>query len=239
MGDGLLSHFGAFELFGEENLIRGFLRVARLALVRADLVQDTPTYGFTQPFDPRFGKMMVKTGSHLLGALGEILFGVANCHEISVLLAGVDTEDSDGDGRQLMSQLAGEASGKITLLLGEVTAFESRLYEFPSPELVREYFLWRQLHNEAYVLDRYFRYALLKGGAEPEVVPELIQGYSPEEKLEVLKKNDIDFKKVPTWQRRGVGLFWQAGVGDEEPTLVVDTQLPAGDSYDAYLKRFL
>jgi tRNA(His) 5'-end guanylyltransferase len=239
MGDNLHQYFGAFELFGEESLIRGFLRVARLALIRADHVQDTPAYGFSQPFDARFGKMMVKTGSHLLGALGEILFGVASCREISVLLAGAEAEDSDGDGRQLLSQLGGEASGKMTLLLGEVIAFESCLYEFPSPELVREYFLWRQQHNEAYVLDRYFRYALLKGGTEPERIPELIEGYDPEEKLEVLVKNDIDYAKVPPWQRRGVGLYWQAGVDDQEPTLVVDTQLPEGNSYETYLKRFL
>ena len=79
MGDNFHQQFTAFELFGEEKLMRGFLRVARLGLSQADSLQATPAYGFNQPVDTRFGKMMVKTGSHLLGALGEILYGVACC----------------------------------------------------------------------------------------------------------------------------------------------------------------
>lgn len=238
MGDDIQQFFQAFELFNEEKLIKGFLRVGRLTLVNAEKVLNSSS-GFTQPIDVRFGKVMVKTGSHLLGLMGEILFGVADLKEISLLLMGPDTDETDGQGHRLVNQLSAEASGKMALLLGNVLPFHAHLYEFPSPELVREYFHWRQLHLDIYMLDRYFRHALLASGRDSEQVLQMAQSLQPEEKKEILKQHEIDYDSVPAWQRRGVGLYWKAGVGEEEPTLVVDTQLPSGEAYDEYLKRFL
>jgi tRNA(His) 5'-end guanylyltransferase len=240
MSEDLNEQFAAFELFGDEKLMRGFIRVARLCLVDPEKVLGSEELGFAQPFDPELGKMMVKTASHLLGVIGEVVFGVASCREISVLLAGIEEEGNLADGRQLVCQLSAAASSKLTLLMDQPQSFETHLYEFPSADIARTYFYWRQKANDAFALDRYVGYALLSDGKGAEQVHELLSGFAPEEKVEILEQHDMAFESVPSWQRYGVGLYWQAGVDDAEPSLMLDTNLPADKAaFDEYLSQFL
>jgi tRNA(His) 5'-end guanylyltransferase len=239
MNTDLKAQFDSFELFGDEKLMRGFIRVCRLDLMASDRVLNSPQYGFAKPFDQRYGKLMVKTASHLLGVLGEVIFGVAQIREISVLLAGVEGDGEELDGRRLICNLASEASSKLSLLMEQPLSFEARLYEFPSPEIAKVYFVWRQQVNEQFTLDRYFKFALLASGTEPERIAEMTSNFDAAEKKEILSQNEIKYDQIPLWQKRGVGLYWRAGVDDAEPSLMVDTGLPTNGSYEKYLGQFL
>jgi len=219
--------------------MKGFIRVARLNLSSSEKILNSPDYGFSQPFDPQFGKMMVKTGAHLLGSFGEVVFGVSHSGEISILLAGVEEEGKGPDGRELLCKLSSEAAGKLTLLLGEPVSFNGTLYEFPAPEVAKKYFVWRQEDNRAYTLNRYFKFALLSSGTDLTRIPEMLRDFGDEEKVEILKQQEVDFEEVPWWQTRGVGLYWQAGLDDSEPSLMVEMSLPAQAEFENYMSRFL
>ncbi len=231
--------FESFELFEDEKLMKGFIRVATLTLDRADKILNSPDYGFDQPFDARFGKMMVKTGAHLLGAFGEVVYGFIHGEEIDVLLASVEESGPPPDGREIICRFSSESSGKMTLMLGEPVSFGVKLYEFPAPDVVKKFFVWRQKTKKSEALDRYVKVALLANGTDLERISEKIQNLGDHEKIEVLRQQDISFSEVPGWQTRGVGLYWQAGVDDSEPSLMVELKLPAENDFDKYLGRFL
>src|SRR5262245_22935957 len=143
----LAEKLGPFEVFSDRDLKVGHPIVARLLGRRFDQLLENGHYD--RPYDVRFGKAMVKTLSYVAATLGAS-FGFCERTELSLYAIA-----NGGDARRLLSRIAGEASGKLSLLLGEVATFEARLYEFPSAELALEYFRWRQ--EEAYVLsiDRY------------------------------------------------------------------------------------
>ena len=64
--------------------------------------------------------------------------------------------------------------------------------------------------------------------------------FGVEEKLEILKQNEVDFDSVPRWQKFGVGAYWQAGVDGSEPALVLETDLPAEtEAFREYLARYI
>lgn len=238
MSNDVNEHFRAFELFAEERLMRGFLRVGRLVLQDVEELMHNREFGFEQPFDVRFGKMMVKTMAHLLGLFDAVLFGVADSFEVSVVLAGQEVQgDDSGLARKLAARLGGEASGKMATLLGCPVVFDTTLYEFPSAELVRRYFAWRREENLALVLNRYVEYVLVGAGSGQERISEIMNSFGEEEKIEILGQNDLNFASVPAWQRFGVAAYWQAGVEDSAPSLLVDTELPEAEEFHKYLAQ--
>src|SRR5204862_3684945 len=121
-------------------LTSGRLLIARLIGRRFDAIIDGD--GYSKPFDPAFGKTMVKTLSYLLTVLGAS-FGFAEQTELSLFaIAG------GGDARRLLSRIAGEGSAKLSLLLGSVCTFETRLFQVPEHALAVDYFRWRQREAE-------------------------------------------------------------------------------------------
>ncbi|MCD6497949.1 MAG: hypothetical protein J7M25_06525 [Deltaproteobacteria bacterium] len=234
MHSDLDKHFGAFELFGSETLLRGFLRVGRVVVMDSGGL-DEQLRG-KQPVGMDFAKLLVKTGAHLLSRCGDVIFGVADAREISVVMAGIDEEGVDPRGKDLLCRLTSEASGKFSSLAGVVASFETKVYEFPAADLVGRYLEWRQATNDEWVLDRYLK-AFAAGDDGVDSVP--TSEFGREEKIEILSQHGVDFAEVPAWQRLGVGLFWQAGVGDGEPSLVVDTELPEGPAYREYLANHI
>lgn len=224
---------GAFEVFPDRELKVAYPIVARLVGRRFDQLLDNGSYD--KPFDARFGKAMVKTLSYVAATLGAS-FGFAERTELSLYALA-----NGGDARRLLSRIAGEASGKLSLLLGEVATFEARLYEFPSHEVALDYFRWRQ--DEAHVLsiDRYCTHVLAQSGADAGAVPRILDGLGPDEKVELLRQNALDFSTVPTWQRHGAAVRIQP-VGDNGHStgrLIVDLNLPADDAWADYLRQAL
>ncbi len=141
-----------------------------------------------------------------------------------------------GEARRLISRICGEAAGKLSLLLGEVATFETRLYEFPSSDEACEYFKWRREESQANALDVYCNHVLITNGADPQAVPMILEGLDGDEKIELLRQNSLEYASVPSWQRRGSCVY----VTQENGTpghLVIDLNLPEPDAYGDYLRQ--
>lgn len=225
----------AFEVFPDRELKVGHPIVARLVGRRFEQLLDNGVYD--RPFDARFGKAMVKTLSYVAATLGAS-FGYCERTELSLFALA-----NGGDARRLLSRIAGEGSGKLSLLLGEVATFEARLYEFPSHDVALEYFRWRQDEASISSIDRYCTHVLAQSGADAGAVPRILDGLGPDEKVELLRQNALDFAAVPAWQRRGAVVRIQP-VGDNghagpSGRLIVDLNLPADEAWSDYLRQAL
>jgi tRNA(His) 5'-end guanylyltransferase len=217
--------------------MRGFRRVARCVLPGWQALVDHPGFGFEKPFDARFGKAMVKAVSHVVGSDPGVAFGYVEHGEFSILL-GSAGDDGQGDGRALLCQLASQAAGRLSLLLGDLAPFDVHLFQFPSPELARAYFVWRQACHRSVLVERYVRHLLSRDRDESEALA-IMEDLGDEEKQEILAQNQVDLEILPPWQVRGAAVFWQVGVEDDGATLMIDTLLPAGKEYGEYLRTFL
>lgn len=237
MKDPLLEHFQSFALLDDDSPMRGFRRVARCVLPGWPALVDHPGFGFEKPFDARFGKAMVKAVSHVVGADPGVAYGYVEHGEFSILL-GSAGDDGQGDGRALLCQLASQAAGRLSLLLGDLAPFDVHLFQFPSPELARAYFVWRQASNRTVLIDRYVRHLLSKDRDESEALA-IMEDLGDEEKQEILTQNQVALETLPPWQVRGTGVYWQVGLEDDGATLMIDTLLPAGKEYGEYLRTFL
>src|SRR5438105_3242512 len=98
-----------FEVLPAQELSEGKPIVARLIGRRFTELLDGQ---FERPFDVRFAKMMVKVLSHLCVTLGAT-YGYCERTELSLFAVS-----HGGEARRLMSRIAGEAAGKLSLLLG-------------------------------------------------------------------------------------------------------------------------
>jgi tRNA(His) 5'-end guanylyltransferase len=225
----------AFEVFPDRELKVGHPIVARLVGRRFDQLLEQGPYD--RPYDARFGKAMVKTLSYVAATLGAS-FGFAERADLSLYAIA-----NGGDARRLLSRIAGEASGKLSLLLGEVATFEARLYEFPSHDQALEYFRWRQEEASAVSIDRYCTHVLAQSGADATAVPRILDGLGADEKVELLRQNALDYAQVPSWQRRGAAVritpVENGHGGNGLGRLIVDLNLPEEDGWYDYLRQAL
>ncbi|HZS37670.1 MAG TPA: tRNA(His) guanylyltransferase Thg1 family protein [Polyangia bacterium] len=226
---------GPFEVFAGRELSIGRPLVARLIGRRFDTLLDDA--GYEKPYDPRFGKAMVKTLSYLCATLGAS-FGYVERTELSLYAVS-----GGGDARRLLSRIAGEAAAKLSLLVGQVLTFEARLYEFPDHDLALEYFRWRQEDAHVHAIDRYCTHVLGLSGADATAVPRILDGLGPDEKVELLRQNALEFATVPAWQRLGAVVRVRPAEGSNgavtQGRLLVDLNLPGEDEFGDYLKRAL
>ena len=98
---------------------------------------------FKTPFDPKMRDYMTQTVEHLMTCGFKVLYGYTQSDEISLLFA-FEENTFHRKERKLNSILAGEASAKFSLLLGDMGAFDCRVVQLPNLELVENYFRWRQ-----------------------------------------------------------------------------------------------
>ena len=83
---------------------------------------------FEAPFDARMRDMMAETTAHLMNCGFNVVFGYTQSDEIS-LLFHPEVGAFDRKLRKYNSILAGEASAKFSLLLGDLAAFDCRISE--------------------------------------------------------------------------------------------------------------
>ncbi len=223
-----------FAVFPGRELTSGRPLIARLIGRKFDQVLDGE--GFEKPYDSRFGKAMLKTLSHLCTALG-CTFGYAERAELSLFAIA-----AGGDARRLLLRIGGEASAKLSLLLGQVLTFDAHLFELPDLDAASEYFRWRQEETNAVAIDRYCVHVLSGSGADSAAVPRILDGLGVEEKVELLRQNALEFSQVPSWQRRGATVRVrppQGDDGDGVARLLVDLNIPAEEELRAYLTAAL
>ena len=217
---------------------RGFTRLVR------------EVHDFEAPFDRRFHDFMVETTRHLMQCGFDVQYGYTESDEISLLFRR-DESSFGRKLRKLVSVLAGEASGKFSLLLGDLACFDCRISQLVSDELVIDYFRWRSEDAHRNALNAHAYWMLRKEGQTRRAATAAIEGLSVSDKNELLFARGVNFDTLPAWHKRGSGVYWEAydKIGVDPRTgretiatrrrLRVDEALPRGEAYAEFLRRFL
>ncbi len=205
---------------------------------------------FEAPFDVRFRDMMINTVKGLMDCGFRVVYGFTESDEIS-LLFHVDEQTFGRKVRKYNSILAGVASATFSLQLGQVAAMDCRLIPLPNIERVQDYFLWRQEDAHRNALNSHCYWLLRKEGMSAIDATKMLEGKSVAYKNELLFSRGINFDTLPSWQKRGVGVYWDSvekvgfnPVKNEEVKtlrreLKVDYELPLGQEYAKYVVSFL
>ena len=179
-----------------------------------------------------------------------VLYGYTESDEISLLFHPEETAYSR-KLRKYHSVLAGEASAKFSHLLGDVAAFDCRISQLPRKEDVVDYFRWRNEDAHRNALSAHCYWMLRKQGHSAQTATAKINGLSVAQKNELLFQNGINYNNLPSWQKRGIGLFWEEyqregfNPARNEPVystrrrIAVEMELPMHQTYDAFILAFL
>ncbi|HOV26321.1 MAG TPA: tRNA(His) guanylyltransferase Thg1 family protein [Pseudobacteroides sp.] len=205
---------------------------------------------FKSPYDERFRDYMVETVKHLMNCGFRVVYGYTQSDEISILFH-IDETAYGRKVRKYNSVLAGEASAKFSLLLGDVACFDCRISELPNQKAVVDYFRWRNEDAHRNALNSHCYWMLRKKGSSVKEATDSLSGMPVSDKNELLFQNGINFNEVPNWQKRGIGLYWEEY---EKPCInpktgsittarrrriKVDFELPMKDEYSEFIEKFI
>ena len=205
---------------------------------------------FEAPFDERFRDMMVNTVKSLMECGFRVVYGFTESDEIS-LLFHTDEDTFGRKVRKFNSILAGTASAAFSLQLGQIAVLDCRLVPLPNLERVQDYFLWRQEDAHRNALNSHCYWMLRKKGKSVKEATEMLEGKSVAFKNELLFSHGINFDKLPSWQKRGIGVYWadvektgynpktEREVKAFRKALEVNYELPIGEEYGKYVASFL
>jgi len=247
--DDLEAKMRRFESAHDHCVLPGIYMVARLD-GRGFTRLTKELHAFEAPFDERFRDHMVATVEWLMNADFRVVYGFTQSDEIS-LLFHQDADPFDRKLRKLHSLLAAEASAAFSLRLGTVACFDCRISQLPAPNLVRDYFRWRQEDAARNALSAHCYWLLRKKGDTATKASAALERLGTAEKNELLFQNGINFNRLPVWQRRGVGFFWESYEKDGfnpktgrtvkaiRHRLRVEDTLPMKKEYDAFLDQRL
>jgi tRNA(His) 5'-end guanylyltransferase len=201
---------------------------------------------FKAPFDETFRDYMIKTTEHLMNCGFKVIYGFTESDEIS-LLFDLEANVFGRKHRKYNSILAGEASAKVSTLLGAVAAFDCRISELPTKDLVVDYFRWRNEDAHRNALNAHCYWKLRYDGFSG------VEATKKMDKLNVAAKNEllfgygVNFNDLPNWQKRGIGLYWKDYEKNalnpktqQEITVVkkeinIDLDLPMRDEYNTFI----
>jgi tRNA(His) 5'-end guanylyltransferase len=205
---------------------------------------------FDAPFDARFRDLMAATASALMECGFQVRYAYTESDEISLLFA----PDEAQFGRKLRkyeSILAGEASARFSLALGQAAAFDCRLSQLPNVDLVVDYFRWRSEDAARNALNAHCYWKLRgEGLGQSEATAQLL-GLSTPSKHELLFARGVNFNDLPCWQKRGIGVYWEEyekegrnpltgeAVSARRRRLKVDYELPLKEAYGDFVRGFV
>jgi Uncharacterized conserved protein len=203
---------------------------------------------FEKPFDIEFHKLMVDTTKALLTELDGI-YAFTESDEISILFSPT-WNLFDRSVEKLVSISASIASSTFTSLSSSIVSFDSRLISLVNKSQVVDYFLWRQADATRCALNGYSYWTLRKNGESARKATSKLDKQTISFKNELLFENGINFNEVPSWQRRGTGIYWetyekkgfnpiiQEEVSAIRRRLKVDEDLPMKDAYGKFIESF-
>ena len=120
--DELDARMRIFETAHDHSVLPGLFMVARID-GRSFTRLTKEVHDFETPFDERFRDAMIDTTAHLMDCGFRVIYGYTESDEISLLFE--KAENSFGRKiRKFNSVLAGEASAKFSLLLGDIACFD-------------------------------------------------------------------------------------------------------------------
>lgn len=208
------------------------------------------THSFKRPFDEKFRDLMIETVKHLMNCGFKVIYGFTQSDEIS-LLFDFNEYTFSRKLRKYNSILAGEASAKFSILLGDIGVFDCRISQLPREQDVIDYFRWRNEDAHRNALNAHCYWLLRDNGNTSIQATKEIEGKSTSFKNELLFESGINFNDLPNWQKRGVGLYWSSFEKEgwnptkEEKVIVkrkeikVDLEIPMGDDYDQFILELL
>ncbi|HLL14838.1 MAG TPA: tRNA(His) guanylyltransferase Thg1 family protein [Pyrinomonadaceae bacterium] len=238
-----------FETAHDYSVLPGIYMVARID-GRNFTRLTKEVHRFEAPYDERFRDMMIATTSHLMNCGFRSVYGYTQSDEISVLFHPQITT-FDRKVRKYNSVLAGEASAKFSLLLGDHACFDCRISELPNIDYVVDYFRWRNEDAHRNALNGHCYWMLRKEGETVERATQALHRLSVAEKNELLWQRGINFNELPLWQKRGVGLYWETyGKPGRNPLtgeqvsatrrrLKTDPELPMKDDYGFFVRKLI
>jgi tRNA(His) guanylyltransferase len=238
-----------FEELNDQYILPGIFIVARLD-GRSFTRLTKEVHHFEAPYDMKFRDYMIETVQHLMNCGFRIIYGYTQSDEIS-LLFHPDENTFQRKIRKLNSVLAGEASARFSLLLGDMACFDCRISQLPSLELVVDYFRWRNEDAHRNALNSHCYWLLRKQGENATKAAKFLNQKSVADKNELLFQNGINFNDLPCWQKRGVGLYWELfekegynpKLDRNEQTarrrVTVDLDLPMGDEDSELIRELI
>lgn len=245
--DDLDTKMRQFETAHDYCVLPGIYMVARLD-GRGFTRLTKETHQFEAPYDVRFRDLMIGTIEHLMGASFRIVYGYTQSDEIS-LLFHLKADMFERKLRKLNSILAAEASAFFSLKLGSIGAFDCRISELTSHELVRDYFRWRQEDATRNALNAHCYWSLRKEGVSFRDATNQLLGLSSSNKNEFLFKRGVNFNRLPAWQKRGSGVIWESyekiGFNPKSGKAVATVrrrcqpilELPMKGAYDEFIRQ--
>jgi len=248
--DDLDQKMRVFETANDVCVLPGLFMVARLD-GRSFTRLTKEVHQFEAPFDPRFRDLMLETAEHLMSGCGfNMVYGYTESDEIS-LLFGLEENSFGRKLRKLISILASEGSAKFSLALGSLAAFDCRISQLPSVELVVDYFRWRNEDAHRNALNAHGYWLLRKQGKGVGEATAALKGMSVADKNELLFRHGVNFNDIPLWQKRGVGLYWEEYDRPAENPVMGekvlarrrrirrDLELPMKDDYSTFLRKLI
>ena len=230
-----------FEKSLDQVILPGMYRVARLD-GRGFTKLTKEVCKFEAPFDERFRDMMVETCKSLMDCGFRVEYAYTESDEISLLFA-LDENTFGRKIRKYNSTLAAEASAAFSLALGRVATFDCRMVPLPNIEYVKDYFTWRQEDANRNALNSHCYWLLRKEGRSVREATNMLKGKGVSYKNELLFSRGINYNDLPSWQKRGVGLWKEPYVKmgynpiTKEPTMTtrqrihIEYELPIGQAY--------
>jgi len=238
-----------FETAHDHCVLPGIYIVARLD-GRSFTRLTKEVHKFESPYDERFRDYMVATVEHLMNCGLDIIYGYTQSDEISLLFA-LEADTFSRKLRKLNSVLAGEASAKFSLLLGDNGCFDCRISQLPNLGEVVNYFRWRSQDAHRNSLNAHGYWCLRRDGHSATPATKMMEGLSVADKNELLFQHGINFNDLPNWQKRGVGLYWEEyqkpgynpitgeNVSASRRRIRRDLNLPMKDEYSAFIAELV
>ena len=205
---------------------------------------------FEAPFDERFRDMMVDTVKALMNYGFRVVYGYTESDEISLLFHPEETTFGR-KVRKFNSILAGVASATFSMNLGQEAIFDCRMVPLPTLERVQDYFLWRQEDAHRNSLNAHCYWILRKQGQSVNEATKMLEGKSVAFKNELLFQNGINYDDLPSWQKRGIGVYWDTFEKEgfnpitgktetaERRALKTDYEIPLREEYANFVASFL